>query len=53
LFDQLSAIMTGLHRVMRAMTVASPTDGRVDQRSVICAGLLVMLTTGSHQLIGS
>jgi ABC transporter substrate binding protein len=33
--------------------VASPTDDRIDQRSVIRAGLLVMLTTGSHQLVGS
>ena len=33
--------------------VASRTDDRIDQRSVIRAGLLVMLTTGSHQLVGS
>jgi hypothetical protein len=33
--------------------VASPTDGRADQTMVIRAGLLVMLTTGSHQLVRS
>ena len=33
--------------------VASLTVSRVHQRSVIRAGLLVMLTTGSHQVVGS
>jgi hypothetical protein len=33
--------------------MVSPPDGRVDQRSVIRAGLLAMLMTSSHQLVAS